>query len=170
MADESKSIPNHQLWCLNIGILHSNCWMSHVDPFGPKLVDLRKIGRCGQGLLFLPDMSRNGKQHSLPKYSYTIEDLGIIYIWHMYRFVMFQMMVFTCCRFFGKETSWISRGLSMSRNLICVVKRVLPHWGNGIPTNITTYNLDRNWFLRFCLHNVVNPMPSHAVKGHQSVA
>ena len=50
--------------------------MSHVDPFGPELVDLRKISRSGQGLLFLPDISRNGKQHSLPKYSYTIEDLG----------------------------------------------------------------------------------------------
>ena len=50
--------------------------MSHVEPFGPKLVDLRKICRCGQGLFFLSDISRHGKQHSLQKYSYTIEDQG----------------------------------------------------------------------------------------------
>ena len=65
MADES---PKHQ--------------MCHVDPFSPKSGDLGKIRRCGQGLFFLDDIPKSGKQHSLPKYSYTIEDLGIyIYIY-----------------------------------------------------------------------------------------
>ena len=46
------------------------------NPFGPKLVVLRKISRGGQGLLFLGDFSIIGKQHSLPKYFGTIEDPG----------------------------------------------------------------------------------------------